>query len=95
MSCSVLVQASLSHHSPSPGSFIEEEGITTPAAVLYLCLSPSALLDSSAGQGSGGHKTREESREDVADPKGNEFLRERLDDSNATNIGFASPSPNV
>lgn len=31
------------------------------AVAAYLCLSPSALLDSSAGQGSGGHKTREES----------------------------------
>lgn len=63
--------------------------------VPYLCLSPSALLDSGAGQGSGGHKTREEPREDVADPKGNKFLRERLDDSDATNIILARPSPSV
>lgn len=31
------------------------------AAFPYLCLSSSALLDSSAGQGGGGHKTGEES----------------------------------
>lgn len=61
----------------------------------YLCLSPSALLDSSAGQGGGGHKTGEEPREDVADPKGNEFLRETLDDKDATNRTFARPSPSV
>ena len=61
----------------------------------YLCLSPRALLDSSAGQGSGSHKTREEPGEDVADPKGNEFLRERLDDSDGTNTTFSRPFPNV
>lgn len=65
------------------------------AVVPYLCFSPSALLDSSAGQGGGSHKTREKPGEDVADPKGNEFLRERLNDNGATNIIFSRPSPSV
>lgn len=54
-------------------------------AVPYLGLSPGALLDGGAGQGSGGHKTREESREDVADPKGNELLRQKPGGRDAAN----------
>lgn len=59
----------------------------------YLCLSSRALLDSCAGQGGGSHKTREEPGEDVANPKGDEFLRERTDDREAADITFSSPKP--
>lgn len=61
------------------------------AVLPYLCLSSRALLDSCAGQGGGSHETREEPGEDVANPKGNEFLRERTDDSDAADIIFSSP----
>lgn len=64
------------------------------AAVPYLCLSPCALLDSGAGQGGGGHKTREESREDVADPKGNEFLRQRPGGSDANTYNLCKTLAN-
>lgn len=64
------------------------------AAVPYLSLPPSTLLDGSAGQGSGGHETREESGEDVADPKGNELLRQRPGDTGMLRI-LAGPSPGI
>lgn len=55
----------------------------------------SALLDSRSRQSSGSHKTGEESREDVAYPKGDEFLRKRLGCSAVAKRVLARPSPSA
>lgn len=87
---SSFVEASLSHHPPPVTCYQGYPSVST-----YLCLPPGALLDSRSRQSSGSHKTGEKSREDVAYPKGNEFLRERLCDRDAAEGIIPRPSSSV